>query len=353
MVNVSKGSKLMNRRDFITAGAAATGAAWFGCSGIPLTPRIGSVMTVRGAIRPDELGTTLTHEHALVDFTPFEELGPRRYDRVEVVETVLPHLRELRELGVQSLVDATPAYLGRDPHVLQALSMRSGLHIVTNTGYYGAREDQHVPDHAFQETAEEIAARWIGEWRGGIDGTDVRPGFMKIGVDPGELSETDAKIVAAAARTHLDSGLTIASHTGPAVPAFQQLDILGEHGVHPSGWIWVHAQGERDTDAHVEAARRGAWVEFDGVGPDTIDRHVELLRNMKAHGVLHRTLVSQDAGWYSVGEPSGGEFRSFGLLIRDFLPALRASGFSEEDVDRVLRLNPAEAFRIRVRELHA
>ena len=63
------------------------------------------------------------------------------------------------------------------------MSEASELHILSNTGYYGAANDKHLPAHAFDETAEQLAARWIRECERGIDGTGIKPAFMKIGVD--------------------------------------------------------------------------------------------------------------------------------------------------------------------------
>lgn len=339
----------MNRREFLFAASAG---ALAGCMTARPLPTLGSVMSVRGPIAPSELGITLAHEHAMVDFRPLDTAEGAGYDPSEVVETVLPHLTRIRELGVQTFVDATPAYLGRDPVVLRALSERSGLHILTNTGYYGARNDAFLPEHAFEESAETLAERWILEWREGIGGTSVRPGFVKIGVDPGSLSDMDATLIRAAAITHRETGLTIASHTGSAEAALEQIDVLREEGVDPSAWIWVHAHVEEDLDAHVQVARRGAWVELDGIGPNRIDRHVELVQNMMRHRLLGRVLVSQDAGWYSVGENGGGDFRGYETLFTDFVPALREAGVSDQEVGRLLRINPAEAFRTRVRRAH-
>lgn len=48
-------------------------------------------------------------------------------------------------------------------------------------------------------------------------------------------------------------------------PAREQLGILQNEGVHPSAWVWTHAQNESDNNAHEEAARAGAWIAFDGV----------------------------------------------------------------------------------------
>lgn len=306
-------------------------------------------MTVTGPHPAGELGVVLPHEHVLVDFGGADVASPARYVRAEVHGVVRPHLEALVSLGVGTLFECTPAFLGRDPLLLRELSRATGLRIVTNTGYYAARGGRHLPPHAFSATADELAARWTAEWEHGIDGTGIRPGFLKIGVDPGSLNDVEEKLVRAAARTHRRTGLTIAVHTGPAEAAFRQLEILGEEGVDPAAWIWVHAQGEDDAERHLAAARRGGWVAFDGVSPERLAADVARVVRMREAGLLGRTLVSQDAGWYHVGEPGGGAFRGFGTLSTAFLPALREAGLTEAEIHRLVVLNPAEAFAIRTR----
>jgi phosphotriesterase-related protein len=110
-----------------------------------------------------------------------------------------------------------------------------------------------------------------------------------------------------------------------------------------SAFIWVHAQSERDQAFHARAARRGAWVEFDGLSGTTIERHVELVRTMKEQGLLGRVLVSHDAGWYRVGEPGGGQFRPYDTLFTAFVPALKAAGFAEKELRQLLVDNPRMA----------
>jgi phosphotriesterase-related protein len=322
-------------------------AAFQGCTSD--APDGVTVMTVNGPIAPEEMGTTLPHEHVLVDFAGAELVSPDRYDRNTAFEVVLPYLQQAGALGMKTLIEATPAYLGRDPLLLQQLSDASGLHLLTNTGYYAARGNQHLPRHAFDEPADSLAARWTREWEDGIDGTGIRPGFIKIGVDGGPLSDIGRKLIEAAARTHLRTGLTIAAHTGPAAGAMEQLDVLRAEGVDPSAWIWIHAQAEADSTFHVRAARDGAWISFDGLGPENVQRYVALVGLMKAEGLLHRVLISHDAGWYHVGEPGGGTFRSYETLFADLLPALEAAGFSSEELHRLTVVNPANAFAVRVR----
>lgn len=317
----------------------------------PPDDRAARIMTVSGPIDAADLGVTLPHEHVLVDFVGADKVIPDRYDADEVFRTMLPHLERVRGAGCRSLMECTPAYLGRDPKLLVRLSKESGVQLLTNTGYYGAAGNKYLPAFARDASADELAARWLKEWEDGIDGTGVRPGFLKIGVDAGPLSELHRKLVRAAARTHRRSGLTIACHTGDGRAALDQLAVLKEEGVSPAAWVWVHANAERDPAVHLEAARAGGWVEFDGVSPQDGGRHAQLVLNLHRENLLGHVLISQDAGWYNVGTPAGGNVRPFDYLLTKFLPALKEAGLTDREVRRLTVDNPREAFTVRIRNV--
>ena len=329
---------MLDRRAFLHTVAALTA--------MPAASRAqagaGAVDTVTGAVAAADLGMVLMHEHVMVDFIGADKVSRSRYDADEVFRVALPHLRQLRELGCRTLVECTPAFLGRNVALLRRLSRESGLLIVSNTGYYGAANDKFVPASAYKDTPKRMAQRWIDEHHRGIDGSDILPGFMKIGVDAGALSEIDRKIVEAAAITHKATGIPIASHTGDGMAAHQELDVLEQQGVPADALIWVHAQNERDEGLLRRAAERGAFVEFDGIGPDTVDRHVQLVKMMADAGHLAKVLVSHDAGWYHVGDAGGGTYRPYDTVFTRFVPAIRAA-LSEAAVTQLLMGNPARA----------
>jgi phosphotriesterase-related protein len=303
----------------------------------------GVVQSVTGPIAADRLGITLMHEHVLVDFIGASEVNPSRYDPDQVFKVALPHLVKVRELGCESVLECTPAYIGRDVRLLERLADASGLHILTNTGYYGAANDKYLPRHAFTESADQLAARWVREAEHGIDGTPIRPGFMKIGVDDAPLSDVDAKLVRAASIAQRATGLAIASHTTTGAAAMAEIELLDRAGVAAGTFIWVHAHNERETSFHTRAAKAGAWVEFDGVAEDSISRHVELVRHMKTENLLGRVLLSHDAGWYHVGEPGGGEFRPYTTLFTSLIPALADAGLTKDEIRQILVVNPRRA----------
>ncbi|MEX0995139.1 MAG: hypothetical protein WD599_06380, partial [Balneolaceae bacterium] len=261
------------------------------------------ILTVIGEIPASQMGITLIHEHVLVDWIGADSTGYHRWDRDKIVGRVLPFIRDAADHGVRTMLECTPAYLGRDPYILQELSRRSGVQILTNTGYYGAVDNNFMPAHAWEESAEELADRWMDEFENGIDGSGIRPGFMKISVrGEGPLSDLHQKIVRAAALTHRETGLTIVSHTTGDEPALAQIELMKQSGVSPTAWVWTHSQAG-SLETQIEIGNEGGWISIDNFtyNPDgkpgergNLDWFVERLSDLKNAGLLNKVLISHD-----------------------------------------------------------
>lgn len=304
---------------------------------------MGKIQTVLGPIDPRDLGPALTHEHILVDFVGADKVSPDRYDPDEVFEVMLPYLKALREAGIRAVFECTPNYLGRDPALLRRLSQASGLHIITNTGLY---KEPYLPVWAKEATAEEIARSWIREATEGIGPEHIKPGFIKIAANEGDLSDLQRKILEAAILTSKATGLVIASHTTQGMTAQQQLDFLERAGLPASRFIWVHADAEPDAELRYRAAARGAWLSYDGLREESAAQKLAMVLEALER-CPNRLLISQDAGWYNVGQPRGGQIVRMDWLPRHFVPMLIAAGVSQRAVDGLLVSNPAAAFVIR------
>jgi len=263
----------------------------------------------------------LVHEHVMVDFRGVD--APRgAYDPNVVFKIAKPYLDAIYQHGCRRFLDCTPQFVGRDTRLLRRLADATGLDIWTNTGLYAARNHRFIPDYAKTETAAQLAKRWVGEWKDGVDG--MKPRFVKIGVNRGPLHELERKLARAAAICSKETGLTVASHTGNGLAAVEQVEIFAQERADLSKLVWVHANGEKAHAFHEKVGRAGAWVEFDGIGPTSVPWHVECVEFMAGKELLGRTLVSQDAGYYHVGEPGGGKFRPFTSIYEQFVPELKA-----------------------------
>ena len=122
--------------------------------GAPNVP--GMVMTVTGEVAANQLGKMLPHEHVLVDFVGADRVSRDRYDAEEAFNVMLPFVRQAKDAGCSSIAECTPAYLGRDPQLIQRISQVAGVKFITNTGYYGARKGKFLPEHARRESADEL-----------------------------------------------------------------------------------------------------------------------------------------------------------------------------------------------------
>jgi len=316
-----------------------------------------TIFTVNGQLKAKEMGSTLVHEHLLSSFG-LDAMEPGQYDEEKALTEVVPYLKYLQSLGCNTIVDCTAAYFGRNVRLLRKLSQKSGIQILTNTGIYGAASDRYVPQSVRDQSPDQLAAQWIDEFNNGIQGTDIKPGFLKCGVDSGPLSEIDGKLVRAAAITHLETGLLLQIHTSNNPEAvFQQLNILEEEGVSPTAWVWVHANKVTNSKPLIEAARRGAWISLDNLktvnyfngkesGSNTLSMHYDHLEVFRESGLLDRVLLSHDG---SLFPPEGKDKRPMDILYNSFIPMMEAGGFSQQEIDKIIIHNPAEAFTLSIR----
>jgi phosphotriesterase-related protein len=234
--------------------------------------------------------------------------------------------------------------------LIKRIVNQTGLSILTNTGLYGARNNKYIPSYAYEKTAEELAEMWIDEYEHGIDGTSIKPGFIKISVDNADpLHPMHEKLVKAAAITHLKTGLTIASHTGEATGLWPQLRILRESGVSPNSFIWVHSQAEKDAENYLKAAKMGCWISLDGLGWE-LKEHLEKIIFAKKNGILDRILISHDAGWYDP-QKEDQSIKSYTAIFEQLQRELMSRGFTEEEFNQLIKVNPSKAFAIKVRSL--
>ena len=308
------------------------------------------IQDVNGPNESDFARKWLSHEHILVDFIGADSIQPNTWNHDSIIKAVLPYLDEIKEFKVDYFVDATPNYLGRDVLLLEKIAEKSGLRILTNTGLYGARDNKFIPSYAWKMSPEELAQMWIDEYENGIDGSSIRPGFIKIGVDASDpLHGMHQKLVKAAALTHLSTGLTIASHTGDAVGLWPQLTLLKEMRVSPESFIWVHAQNEKNHENYLQAAEMGCWISLDGLGWE-LEQHIEKILFAKKNGILDRILISHDSGWYDP-QKENQTINPYTAIFEKLYPELKSQGFTDEEFNQLMHENPSKAYAVRIRKL--
>jgi predicted metal-dependent phosphotriesterase family hydrolase len=304
------------------------------------------IQTVLGAVKNSALGITLPHEHIMVGFIEGGNLSNNDYDFDNVIERILPNLKALKQAGCNTFVDCTPKYLGRDVFILRELSIKSGLNIVTNTGFY---KEPYLPAFVYDMKEVELAELWIKETRDGIDSSGVLPGFIKIALNEGKLIPIQIKILKAAAIASKATGLAIQCHTVGGTAISEAAAILKEESFDLNNFIWVHADTEGDLTYHNKLAVLGMWIEVDSIGYRPYEEHIRLLKDLIDLGLEDKILISQDSGWYNIGQVNGGEIRPYHKIFTEFIPLAITSGISKELINKFLIQNPAAALSLRNR----
>jgi phosphotriesterase-related protein len=123
----------------------------------------------------------------------------------------------------------------------------------------------------------------------------------------------------------------------------EMLDILEEEGVDLSKVAVGHSDRNADPYYHLQLARRGAYVQFDGPGkvkyyPDST--RVALIKNLLEHGYGGQLLISGDMGRQSYLHAYGGG-PGFRYILQKFVPRLLDEGLDQGNIEEIFVHNPA------------
>jgi phosphotriesterase-related protein len=352
-------------------------------------PNKGKVMTVLGPVEPSTLGTTNPHEHLIIDFLTVGEEAQRSHqvawkkrehmpgewsdslslknyyearrnpflfrDTLQLTDVgdATEALHDYKAAGGGCIVDVTPIGVGRNPKGLKEISTKSGVNVVMGTGYY-VRDYQPADVADMDEDA--ICDRLLKNIEDGEDG--VRPGIIgEIGL-VWPVHDQERKVLRAAAKAQKASGLVLTIHPGRNTGApMEAVRIVESAGGDPMRTIIDHLDRTIfEKSDFLELARTGCFLEQDLFGWETsyypmadIDMPNDAIRvnNMLAvaeKGHLDQLLVSLDIDSRPRLAKYGGE--GYEHIIRNIVPLMRRKGFSEADVDKVIRKNPQRALTI-------
>ena len=297
--------------------------------------------TTLGALRRDELGMILPHEHVFVDLRTPDQPGYAEAGEADVVALMAPQVAAVRALGITALVECSPCGVGRRADMDLAVSRATGLPIVVPTGIY---REPWIPAwvHGASETA--IADWMLGELNDGIEATGVRAGWIKLSAGDDGMTALEAHILRAATRAAIATGAIIGSHTIKGRVVMDQLDLIEKAGGNPARFISIHTNLEPDFALHKAVAARGAWIEYDNIGWVPVEESVALIARAIAAGLADQLLLSHDAGWFDPAKPGGGTPKPYDVLSREVLPKLRALGIEEATLTRITHDNPFLAY---------
>ena len=353
------------------------------------------ITTVRGEIAPEELGFTTIHEHVLGNLTFMrDQLGfippipkemlrlvPENYSFLRSgasifseecsakgdVDYLIKELRAFKRIGGNAVCDASPIGFRGDVYDMKNASEQAGVHIICATGLYNARAQ---PEEYANKSENELITCLTREIREGIDGTGIKPGFIKCALNDlnpdNTIHERELKTLRACARTAAETGLSLHVHT--AVPLtcdhiLHGVEIaVNECGMWPDKLYMMHLDAylrtpaniadyysnietvrSVNTDLQTKVLEKGVTIGFDSWGmlvsivPDDYDR-IKGLVDLLKKGYASQIVLGHDVYDKSRGVTYG--YTGFTGFAGFALPILKELGFNNE-INKLTIDNPA------------
>ncbi len=337
----------------------------------------GKIQTVLGAINPEELGITMSHEHLLIDFSVvFEEpksrhpsslasepvsmgiLGWLRYNwrsnRDNLVldqeDIAIEEASRFADLGGCSIVDATNIGIGRNPLGLMRISEATGLNIIMGTSHYVAAS--HPPDMRWK-SEEDLTNEIVRDITIGVDNSGVKSGIIgEIGCswpwDPNEK-----KAVRAGGQAHKETGAPLLIHPGRHEDSpFEIIKELEKIGVDLERTVISHVERTIfSREKMLTLAKTGVILEWDLFGHESSyypfsdnpmpndSQRIDQIRCLIEEGFGDQIVIAHDICTKHRLTKYGGH--GFSHILDNVIPRMNIMGISETQIDKMLIATPS------------
>lgn len=299
--------------------------------------------TLLGDIDSGSAGYTLPHEHI---FTSPQGHGSKVEEDhlLDNYEKGVQMLSEFAQIGGGTIVEATPKSWGRNGAWMVEASKTSGVNVIACTGYIC--QEHGMEDNITSRGVEDIASEMIHDLTLGIDGTDARAGWIKVGTAYMHVTDGEDMVIRAAVQAAQETGAPISTHTTNGTMGIEQLEIAAAEGFDLTRMSIAHVDRNPDLWYHRKMLETGASLIYDGPGkakyyPDSV--RVELLKQLVADGFEDQLMLCND-----MGRRSHHTVYGFGpgwqWIKHKFLPRLIEEGLSEEHIRKFMFDNPQRQY---------
>jgi phosphotriesterase-related protein len=258
---------------------------------------------------------------------------PERYDEQGELDAALEAVAAAKSKGVETIIDATAMFGGRDVRFMKRVADETGVRIIACTGIYSY---DYLPHYFENRDVDAMADHFVADIEQGIQGTDIKAAFLKCAADAAGVTENVEKIHRAVARASLRTGAPFMAHSMPAVATGpRQVEIFAEEGVELSRVQIAHCGDTEDIDYIEGLLARGVYVGLDRYGLEMflpIDKRNATTAELLRRGHAERLVISQDycatIDWYppeakGVFEGQGAiRHWSMTLVFDEVVPAL-------------------------------
>ena len=309
-----------------------------------------AVETVNGPIDVEQLGLTLIHEHFRAADEGVRFQFPHLYDEQEEWDRAIADARAVRSHGVATVVEPSALFLTRDAAFSKRVADESGLQVVLATGIYTY---DHLPQPLMNRDEDGLADIFVHEIEHGIQGTGIKPAFIKCAADAAGVTPNIEKVHRAVARASNRTGKPIMAHSRPASGTGpEQMRIFIDEGVDPALVQVAHTGDTDDLDYIERLLDSGCFIGLDRYGIDiylpTENRQATTLALLE-RGYADRMFIAQDycstLDWFprelqDYLKANEVPDWSMTFLFEKVIPELKERGMTDEQLDQMMVENP-------------
>ena len=297
------------------------------------------INTIRGPKKLDSLGIIDYHEHLFVKAANwFLEREPDY--KLNDIKKSADELKSWASAGGKTVLECTTIDFGRDiKSLIEIANLVPNVNIIVPTGF---NKPLYCDRWVRKKKIEELVKFCVHEVNEGIENTEVKAGFVKAGSSYMNIDKLSEKLLRVAARTHLETGVPIITHTQTGTMALEQLDIFEEEKIELHRICLSHLDRNPDVWYHLQILKRGAYIGYDcpgkiKYGTDSI--RIQVLKEIIERGYHKQILLGNDMSRISYFKSYGGG-PGLDYVLTKYIPRLKMEGISEKVINDILIKNP-------------
>ncbi|MEE4025972.1 phosphotriesterase-related protein [Gordonia sp. PKS22-38] len=308
-----------------------------------------TVNTVTGPVDSADLGSVLIHEHVFVLGEEFRENYQYDWDEEEKIAEAVRDLRELKGLGVDTILDPTVLGLGRYIPRIQRIAEQIDLNLVVATGLYTYNDIpfqfHYTGPGLLFDVPEPLVDLFVRDLTDQIADTGVKAAFLKCAIEVQGLTPGVERVMRAVGQAHVQTGAPITVHTNPATQSgVVAQQVLKEEGVDLTKVVIGHSGDTTDLDYLMQLADAGSILGMDRFGLDVLLPFEDRINTVVAlceRGYADRMGLAHDAScfidWFDHDAKLAAVPKwNYRHISEDVLPALRERGVSDKDIESML-----------------
>jgi phosphotriesterase-related protein len=319
-----------------------------------------TVPTSAGEISVEELGAVLMHEHVFIRTETLQWGWPGfgSWDEEAEVAAARQRLTQLKQVGVDTILDMTIPGLGRDPALVARAAEGTGVRVMFATGYYtldwlpyafqfrGPGKFLDGDDRLLESLFERDVTKGMGD-------TGIRAAVLKLVTDVKGMTRDVTRLARAVANVSVRTGAPICTHANAATRrGLDQQRIFAEHGVDLGQVVIGHCNETTDLDYLQRIIDAGSYVGWDRCGQIMdvpLDLQLDTLAELCYRGNASRVMLSHDKAsfmdyWTNPEVDQVMPDWQYTYVHHGVLPGLRDRGVPDEELEQMLVRNPRDFF---------